>query len=104
MYYRLADPSWQVGTIFNGTFFYWIMFYKCIYVNNNIEKRSEMIVSIIILCNLPQFMKSCMTQMLHIDWKGFLLSIESNTMSFVYYTVRFFTELCFINAYMLIII
>jgi hypothetical protein len=22
MYYRLADPSWQVGTIFNGTFFY----------------------------------------------------------------------------------
>ena len=22
MYYRLADPSWQVGTIFSGTFFY----------------------------------------------------------------------------------
>ena len=40
-----------------------------------------------ILCNLPQFMKSCMTQMLHIDWKGFLLSIECNTMSFVYYTI-----------------
>jgi hypothetical protein len=30
MYYRLADPSWQVGTIFSGTFFYWIMLYKCI--------------------------------------------------------------------------
>jgi hypothetical protein len=31
MYYRLADPSWQVGTIFiEFFFFYWITLYNWI--------------------------------------------------------------------------